>query len=956
MQKVRKYEHTVPATVLCIREGKNGQLWLGSYLNGLALFDPVTGNCTYFNKPKNDILPPNKVYCLEEDSKGNLWIGSYGDGLYQFDIVSQTWTRHYLEDGTSSQLANNWINYLLQDKNGLLWIGTYKGLSCFDIEKNTFTSFTMDNSRLPGNVIYALKEDRNGLLWIGTDNGLANLNIQTKEMRVFNTEDGLSGIIVCAIEQDDENNIWLSTHSGISKYSQSGNRYTNYYTSDGLQGAEYTRGAAFKSADGALYFGGINGITTFYPQDIHDKKEELNVFINHFYLSGKPVFSGQKSGRWEVFNRPLLEDPDINLASQDNGFSLEFSTLEYNNPDGISYYYRLENFDAGWVVNPPGNNRITYTNLSPGKYKLHFYAGDKENKSQEKVIRITIHPSWYQTVWIKWGYLLLLLFLTYSVYLYIKSKVQHKNEILRMEHAEQISEAKLQFFTNISHEIRTPMTLILGPLEKLLNTNKNPEIQQSYLLIYRNAQRILRLINQLMDMRKFDRGQMRLRARETDMVGFVEDVMKSFDYSAKNKNIRFTFHHEMPALKVWIDINNFDKILFNILSNAFKFTPENGEIDVFLTARANDFEIKVADSGIGIKEEDMERIFDRFYQVETEDRLSNYGTGIGLHLTRSLVELHHGTIRAFGRTDRSGAIFTVTVPLGAAHLHPGELENIQVQTVPEKKEEVIPQEEENPEETPNKAKTGYRVLIVEDDKEINNYIKNELKEQYKIHQAYNGKEGLDHVLKAKPDLIITDLMMPEMDGISLSKKIKSNVNTEHIPIIILTAKTLEEDQLKGLETGADVFMVKPFNPEVLKSTVANLLSNRERLKGKFHTQSDGKIEKVQIKSANDSLMERILKIINENIGNPDLTVEMLSTEAGMSRVHLHRKLKELTNQSSRDFIRNIRLTQAAELLQNKNLSVSDVAYAVGFSTLSHFSSSFKEFYGMSPKEYVEKLD
>ncbi|GHT48044.1 hybrid sensor histidine kinase/response regulator [Bacteroidia bacterium] len=955
-QKVRHYEHSVPATILCIRESKNGQLWLGSYLNGLALFDPVTGNCTYFNKPKNDILPPNKVYCVEEDGKGNLWIGSYGDGLFQFDIASQTLTKHYLEDGTTSQLANNWINNLYCDSNGLLWIGTYKGLSCFDTGNNTFTSFTMDNSRMPGNVIYALKEDREGLLWIGTENGLASLNKQTKEMRVFDSEDGLSGTIVCAIEQDDENNIWLSTHSGISKYSSSGNGFTNYYTSDGLQGAEYTRGAAFKSADGVLFFGGINGITTFYPQDIHDKKQELNVFINHFYLSGKPVFSGQKSGRWEIFNRPLLDDPDINIASQDNAFSIEFSTLEYSNPDGISYYYRLENFDSGWVVNPPGNNRITYTNLSPGKYKLHFYAGDKENKSPEKIIRITIHPSWYQTVWIKWVYACFLLFFIYAIYLYIKSKIQHRNEILRMEHAEQISEAKLQFFTNISHEIRTPMTLILGPLEKLMNTNKNPEIQQSYLLIHRNAQRILRLINQLMDMRKFDRGQMRLRARETDMVGFVEDVMKSFEYSAKKKNIRFAFHHERKELKVWIDINNFDKILFNILSNAFKFTPENGEIDVFLIAGESDFEIQVADSGIGIKEEDMERIFDRFYQVETEDRLSNYGTGIGLHLTRSLVELHHGTIRAFGRTDRSGAIFAVTVPLGSSHLHPDELETVQAKAAPEKQAELFPPEEENPEKTSNKAKTGYRVLIVEDNKEINNYIKNELKEQYKIHQAYNGKEGLDYVLKEKPDLMITDLMMPEMDGIRLSKKVKSNVNTEHIPIIILTAKTLEEDQIQGLETGADVFMIKPFHPEVLKTTIANLLTNRERMKGKFHTQSAGKIEKIQIKSANEGLMERILKIINENISNPDLTVEMLSSEVGMSRVHLHRKLKELTNRSSRDFIRNIRLTEAAELLKNKNLSVSDVAYAVGFSSLSHFSSSFKEFQGMSPKEYVENLD
>ncbi|MDR0541206.1 MAG: hybrid sensor histidine kinase/response regulator, partial [Dysgonamonadaceae bacterium] len=505
-QKVKHYEQSIPATILCIRENRNGQLWLGSYLNGFSLFDPSTGTCAYFNQSKSKILPPNRVYCLQEDGKGNLWIGSYGDGLYKFDMASQTLTEHYLEDETGSGLANNWINYLFCDKNGLLWIGTYKGLSCFNPETRKFTSFTRENSPLPGNVIFALKEDRNEQLWIGTDNGLVCMNKQNHTMTVFDAGDGLGGKIVCAIEPDNENSIWLSTHSGISNYSLSENRFTNYYTSDGLQGTEYMRGASFKSDDGAIFFGGINGITMFYPSDIHDKKQELNVFITNFYLSGKPVFSGQKSGKREVFNRPLLDNPDITLAARDNAFSVEFSTFDYSNPESIIYCYRLEGVDGDWIVNPAGNNRIAYTNLSPGKYRLHFYAGNKENRSQEKMISITVRPAWYQTVWMKGLYVILVLLMFYSVYWYIRSKIRHRHEILRMEHAEQISEAKLQFFTNISHEIRTPMTLILGPLEKLLHTNQDPHIQQSYLLIYRNAQRILRLINQLMDMRKIDRG------------------------------------------------------------------------------------------------------------------------------------------------------------------------------------------------------------------------------------------------------------------------------------------------------------------------------------------------------------------------------------------------------------------------------------------------------------------
>jgi signal transduction histidine kinase/ligand-binding sensor domain-containing protein/DNA-binding response OmpR family regulator len=962
-QRVRHYEQSTPATILCIRERKNGQLWLGSYLNGLSLFDPRTGRCTYFNQPKNEILPPNRVYCLQEDGKGNLWIGSYGDGLYKFDVASQTLTEHYLEDETASGLANNWINYLFCDDKGLLWIATYKGLSCFDPDDRTFTSYTRDNSPLPGNVIFTLKEDSNHQLWIGTDNGLACMDKSSKQIRIFNTDDGLGGKMVCAIEPDDQNRIWLSTHSGISMYSPDENRFAHYYTSDGLQGTEYMRSASFKTADGAIFFGGINGVTTFYPADIHDKRQALNVFLTNFYLSGKPVFFGQKSGKREIFNRPLADVPDISLAARDNAFSMEFSTFDYSNPEGISYYYRLEDFDNEWIENPPGNNRITYTNLSHGKYRLHFYASDKENRSPEKVIAITVRPAWYQTIWMKGIYFVLVLLSAYAVYLYIRSKIRHRNEILRMEHAEQISEAKLQFFTNISHEIRTPMTLILGPLEKLLHTNRDPETQQSYWLIYRNAQRILRLINQLMDMRKIDRGQMKLRARETDLVDFVEDVMKSFDYSAKKKNILFRFHHEPTELKAWIDRNNFDKILFNILSNAFKFTPDNGEIDVYLAQNNSSFEIKIIDSGIGLKEEDMERIFDRFYQVATEERMSNYGTGIGLHLTRSLVDLHHGTIHATARPDRSGAVFVVTAPLGNAHLTVDEIETVPSSPLPEKPVEIhadppieTEKETETPDSDASKTKTRYRILIVEDDKDINHYIRNELRAQYRIRQAYDGKEALEYILKEKPDLIITDLMMPGMDGINLSKKVKTNINTEHIPIIILTAKSLEEDQIQSLETGADAFITKPFNTEILKTTITNLLLNRERLKGKFHSQSGDKIEDIQLRSANDQLMDRIMRIINENIDNPDLTVEMLSTQVGMSRVHLHRKLKELTNQSSLNFIRNIRLSQAARLMRRKDLSISDVAYAVGFSTLSHFSSSFKEFYGTSPKEYMENLE
>ena len=431
----------------------------------------------------------------------------------------------------------------------------------------------------------------------------------------------------------------------------------------------------------------------------------------------------------------------------------------------------------------------------------------------------------------------------------------------------------------------------------------------------------------------------------------------------------------MPQLKVWVDMNNFDKILMNIFSNAFKYTPEQGEITASLStgrdATRRDplkeyFEITVTDSGIGLDREKIERIFERFYQIDNDVTKSNFGTGIGLHLSRSLVELHHGIILAENREDAPGSRFVIRIPLGSAHLRTDELEDVEalitphaVLVKPEKTdlEEVFEEEEgEEDEESKKtgKAKNRMRILIVEDEEEILSYLKEELEGDYRIMTRKNGREAYDTILADTPDLVISDIMMPEMDGLSLCRKIKQNTNVNHVPVILLTAKSKPEDTMEGMATGADAYMVKPFNTELLKSTIANLLANRKLLKSKFSgaQQQEDKVQKLSMKSADEILMSKIMKVINENLSNPDLNVEMLAANVGLSRVHVHRKLKELTNLSARDFIKNIRLQQAAALLKEKKLTVSEVAYATGYTNLSHFSSSFKEVHGMSPKEYM----
>ena len=649
--------------------------------------------------------------------------------------------------------------------------------------------------------------------------------------------------------------------------------------------------------------------------------------------------------------------------------------MQYNNPEQISYQYKIEELSNQWLSTEPGVNRVTYNNLPPGKYTFHVRALSHGNLSEIRTVKILITPPWYEMWWAYCIYVFLLGLLVLGIVNYILSRMRHRREIMKREHAEQLNEAKLQFFINISHEIRTPMTLIINPLEKLLAEKKGGEVQKTYLMIYRNAQRILRLINQLMDIRKLDKGQMFMKFRETDMVGFIDDVMLTFDYMARKKKIHFSFEHAMPQLKVWVDMNNFDKILMNIFSNAFKYTPEQGEITVSLStgrdATRRDplkeyFEITVTDSGIGLDREKIERIFERFYQIDNDVTKSNFGTGIGLHLSRSLVELHHGIILAENREDAPGSRFVIRIPLGSAHLRTDELEDVEalitphaVLVKPEKTdlEEVFEEEEgEEDEESKKtgKAKNRMRILIVEDEEEILSYLKEELEGDYRIMTRKNGREAYDTILADTPDLVISDIMMPEMDGLSLCRKIKQNTNVNHVPVILLTAKSKPEDTMEGMATGADAYMVKPFNTELLKSTIANLLANRKLLKSKFSgaQQQEDKVQKLSMKSADEILMSKIMKVINENLSNPDLNVEMLAANVGLSRVHVHRKLKELTNLSARDFIKNIRLQQAAALLKEKKLTVSEVAYATGYTNLSHFSSSFKEVHGMSPKEYM----
>lgn len=967
---------SVPYTIMCMFEDTKGQLWLGSYTNGLALFNKTTGKCTYI-----DQLKDKRIYNINEDKDKNLFIATLGSGLFRYNLITHKLIHFDMNSANNGNvLESERLGALMgfitsyYDGNHYLWLGHFRGISCFDIRTNSFVNLRDVNKRLNERACYCMLKDYRGNIWLGTSCGLFLYNVKKKTLKEYTTDNGLSNEVISGICEDKNHYIWCSTYNGLTRLDPSTGNCLNFFIEDGLQGNEFTYGAFYKDYEGFLYFGGTNGITCFDPQKIQESKKNLRILITNFYLyNDKPINTRSKSNGHSIMQESVLNNEVYSLGYNDNTFTIEYSVMEFANPDRIIYEYKMEGLSDKWVSNRSGVNRVTYNNLRPGKYTFLVRAKDGDNYSNEKKITIIIAHPWYST---PWAFLLYFCILVVFGAL-LANMARSKNEQLKQKRlhrdAERINEAKLQFFINISHEIRTPMTLIINPLEKLLKETKDAELTKTLTLMYRNGQRILRLINQLLDVRKIDKGQMHLKYRETNIVGFIKDLMLPFSYTADKRNITFRFFHEEDELMVWIDLNNFDKVLMNLLSNAFKFTPDGGEISITLSTGTDPmvkgalkkyFEIIVVDNGIGLDPDKVKQIFERFYQINNDAAQSNFGTGIGLHLSRSLVELHHGTIKAENRTDCVGSKFIVRLPLGCNHLKkeelldPNEASFPATTTYPNAYEtkSVVNLEKEDTEEEKVKAKTKYKILIVEDENDIQNYLKDELKNDYQILVSNNGKDALELALTEHPDLIISDIMMPEMDGLTFCKKLKQNVNINDIPIILLTAKSKIEDRMEGLETGADAYFVKPFIMEELQASINSLLSNRELLRNRYTTKQkqEETVNPVSLKSSNEALMEKIIKVINEHISDPKFSVEELAGEVGLSRVHIHRKLKEITNQSASDFVRTIRLQQAASLLSKKMMSISDVAYAVGYTNLSHFSASFRVLYGLSPKEYMLK--
>ena len=964
-QRLKKhYSEGFPSSIMYIAEGRDGKIWIGSYGEGIGYID---GSGNYHRLP---IYQTASGFAICSTNDGDVWVATMGQGLLRLDgngnIKKAYTTNSTTNEDSQNCIANDYISKMSVSPDGKrIYVATTMGLCCLDIGKESWTSIFGKNCLNYGTPTRIVKE-YSGRLWIGTNDGLFCYDLMKKTLKHFSAGSGLADNGIASIEQDREGKLWIGTDHGLCCHDPKTGITQSYFVGNGLQSNEFSDGASYAIDRGdhcIMVFGGVGGITWFHPEKVRQTDWNAKVNIVNFIVDNQPVSSNSMSDSYHICDTTIIAANRFELSSHDNTFSIQFSTLSYDTPEHITYLYSINGEE--FIRLPSGQNEITLTHLPPGTYRFRVKAERNNQETPEKDFTVVIHSPWYRSAW---AYTLYLIAIGIAVWQIIVNRRRREQNRLRLQehiHAEEMSDAKLKFFMNISHEIRTPMTLILTPLLSLIKNDDDPQRKGVYETIRRNAERILSLINQMLDLRKIDKGLMQMRMAETDLIPFVKEIYELFDNQAKNKSIALSFKHDTDSLPIWIDRKNFDKVIVNILSNAFKFTPAGGEIRIIVTHDDKNATIAISDSGEKIPEDKIGRIFERFYQTASTVNDRNTGTGIGLDLTRSLVELHHGIITAHNidshddseylEKGQDGVVFIVTLPLGKAHLKPEEMITDEE---PAEFAELIQEDTEDADPTMIKLSANNKttIVIAEDDDEIRNYLNDELSKDYEVHPCTNGREALSETLHSKPDIVISDIMMPEMDGNTLCSKIKTNPGTNHIPVILLTAKNRDEDKLEGLETGADAYIVKPFNMDILRRTIINLINSHRLLQLKYG-RNDGleeQVEEVKMKSPDEKLLERVMTTINAHLNDSDLSVDMVAEQVGISRVHLHRKMKELTGQTPHDFIRNLRLKQAANLLANQGMNVTEVMYACGFSNSASFSTLFKKFYGVSPRDYMKE--
>ncbi len=988
-------------------EDSRGNIWIGTEAGGVNIFDRKKGVFVYlFDYGPFKNLKEKNVKALLEDKYGRIWIGTFMGGIILYDKKKEQISVFKNNVNDPNSLCDDRVWDIFQDSNDKIWVGTENGLDRYDPVKGIFVHY---KDSFNTNFVNRIDEDRYHNLWFASENlpltkydsktksikkydyytrivyqdkkgyywlgirgkGLYKLDKDFNLIRIYNTDDGLPNNTIYGILEDDNNFIWISTLNGLSKFDPVNEKFINYFKQDGLQNNKFNYEAFLKTRDGELLFGGINGFNLFNPADVKLNTFEPSVVFTDFRIFNKSVNIDQEYNDYVLLSSHVNETERIVIPYSISVFTIEYSALNFESPSDNQYAYMLKGFENSW--NFVGKQKsATYTNLDPGEYIFYVKASNNDNVWNEKPreLYITILPPYWKTLWFKIFLVLLIGASIYLIIVILTNRAKLKNQIvferMQAQRMHELDMMKFKLFTNISHEIRTPLSLITSPLEHLLKSDRvNEETKDHLKIMHRNAKRLLSLVNQLMEYRKLEAGKLKLELTKGDLVKFIKDIINSFSELAEERNIRLELKTVINEIFIWFDPDKLEMVVYNLLSNAFKFTPDKGKISVLISLiyRKIDKNIKeeisdkvveiiISDTGIGIPQDQIDKVFERFYQSEKSQFIRSGGSGIGLALSKDIIELHNGSISASSKEGK-GTTFKVYLPYERKDLQ-GKAEDYatgetKVPEIPEKENMVgddilIARDRLSESSLPI-------LLIIEDNHDMVYFIKKFFEKVYNIYEAYDGEKGLLMAREIIPDIIICDILLPKLDGRKVCAQLKNDVITSHIPIVLLTALSSKEHEKDGFLVGADAYISKPFDPEILKVRLEQMLKTQHKLKEKYSHQIFLEPKDIEITSSEERFIKKAIKIAEDNLHDPDFGVNEFSREIGISKVQLYRKFRAISDMTVKEFIRTLRIKRAAQLIKKTDLNVSEVAYKVGFREVNYFRKCFKEFYNVNPSEY-----
>ncbi len=928
----------IPNTAITsLFEDKSGRVWIGTYQQGLY--------CFHHNELKhftttNSNLSSDNIWSIIEDKYENLWIGTLGGKIHKYNVKNNIFETPFQD--------TKYVSDMFYDGDNTIYVSTAYGLSVIDIKKNkvqVFLGNKRNTQKFNVEQLSNVFKDSRNLLWLGTNAGLTIWDLEKDTLAYFNSMDGLSDNITRGIREDNLHNMWVTTSNGLSVILLDKNKdhriknCRNFSIRDGIKNDCFNSNAICKSKNGNILAGTTDGYTVVNPLKVTARKEPLSslywtkLIIDNTIINVDSVYNGHI-----ILNQSIESMSSLNLKYNDKLVTLEFTTVDLINASKIKYRYRIENFNNQWITTK--KNEIVITSLPPGKYRLLVEACNSDGvwNNEAKVLLINVAPPFYLSYWAIMLYILAILLIV--LYLIFRGQQRHRLKLeqqkakMAHEHEIEINEMKLRFFTNMSHDLRTPLTLIITPLQALLKDTHDDSLKKNFEVMFKNAQQLLSLINSLLDFRKLDVGAETLHLKPGNISDLVRDIYSSFAIYATERKINFILINSHENLWLEYDQDKIHKSIVNLLSNAFKYTPSGGIVKLNLYTQATDVYVSVSDTGIGISDEDKKMVFNRFYQ--TANNLRNTGSGIGLHIVSEYIKLHNGSIH-IADNKPSGCVLTLRFPLieaAVVSLNP------KTDYVEEQQDKIFPKKPV--------------LLFVDDNQDLCEFIHDNLNNEYSVLIANDGQEALVLLKQNDVNIVVSDIMMPVMDGIELCKQIKTNIEWSHIPVILLTAKIADEHTIEGLEMGADDYIAKPFNLDILKLRILKLFEWSLKSHKTFKQKLDVNPHEITITTLDEKLIEKAINIVEKHMSDTEFSVEMLGEVLGLSRGHLYKKLIAITGKGPAEFIRTIRLKRGMQLLEKSQMQIAEIAYEVGFNSPKRFTINFKEEFGLSPSEYIRK--